>query len=117
MAGMLSLPQRRRYGHMHITHRINCHIKISASLHVGSAQWGHYRAYISQRAVTPEEIALSILAEIVQLRRRGTLGDVSAVRLLQCYPQVSLTVPFLFFQPRLHWFAMTGQVQLWGFHK
>ena len=30
-------------------------------------------------AVTPEEIALSILAEIVQLRRRGTLGDVSAV--------------------------------------
>lgn len=30
-------------------------------------------------AVTPEEIALSILAEIVQLRRRGTLGDVCAV--------------------------------------
>lgn len=29
-------------------------------------------------AVTPEEIGLSILAEIVQLRRRGTLGDVSA---------------------------------------
>ena len=29
-------------------------------------------------AVTPEEIALSILAEIVQLRRRGILGDVSA---------------------------------------